>query len=122
MSNSEKSKQLYLECNNTDPNVSTLMPFHFEGFQGLRGEIYYSMISGMMINSYAIKDFEDDWIPFNPETFSLGNTDKEGWKDIKSTVYRMEKKGFVETTMKESKNYIRLTCDDIFNADIYKRD
>jgi hypothetical protein len=46
--------------------------------------------------------------------------DKEGWKSLKSTIYRLEKKEMVQTAFKNSKNYIRLSADDLFNAEIYK--
>ena len=118
MKNSEKAKQLYVECDNCNPNESTLMPWNYQGIQDK--DIYYPMVFGMMINKYALEEFEDDWIPLERETFYIQKSDKEGWTATKSVIYRMEKKGYVETTLKDNKNYIRLTCDDLFNADIYK--
>ena len=120
MSNSEKARKLYEECDNANPVENTLMAWDYEGFQGLRGEIHYSMVAGIMINSYAVKEFKNDWIPLERETFYIQKWDKEGWTSTKNTIYKMKKKGFVETTLIDNKNYIRLTCDDLYNAEIYK--
>ncbi|WP_336864676.1 hypothetical protein [Peribacillus frigoritolerans] len=119
MSNSEKAKQLYLACDNCDPEVSTLMPFFL--FEGKRGGIYPQMLLGMMINKYATEKFEDDWIPFNKESFYIGKQDKEGWVNYKKYAYRLKKKGYVEMKFENNQNWIRLTTDEPYNPELYKR-
>lgn len=116
--NSKKAKQLYLECDGTNPEVNTLMPFHYKGFQGKH--IQFTMIAGIMINRYASEEYKNDWIPYNKDNFHIGKWDKEGWNNMKSEVYKMEKKGLVETKLEDNQTYIRLTVDELFNSNIYK--
>jgi len=121
MTISEKAKQLYLDCDNTDPNMSMLMPYRLEKIE--KRNIYFAMLIGQLINKYALEDFEDDWLEYSRETFYIGKQDKEGWSSVKSTVYRLEKKGYVETKFENGMDYIRLANgnDDIFDVEIYKR-
>ncbi|MEH7114522.1 hypothetical protein V7124_19475 [Neobacillus niacini] len=119
---STKAKKLYVDCKNTDPEISILMPFHVEKFQGRN--FHHAMIIGQLINKYALGQFEEDeWIEFSRENFYIQKSDKEGWTNLKSNVYRLEKKGFVETKFENGVNFIRLTNnnDEIFNAEVYKR-
>lgn len=119
MENSVKAKELYAACGNTDPNENTLLPFYYEPIK--EKLIYYPMVLGLMINHYATQDFEDDWIPMNRESFFIGKDDKEGWTQYKSVVYKLEKKGFIESKFESNQNYIRLTHDELYNPEIYKR-
>ena len=121
MSNSEKARKLYEDCNNANPVENTLMTRHYKPFK-LKGGFRYGFIASILINQYALEDYEGDWIPLNRETFYIQKWDKEGWTSTKRDIYQMEKKGFVETTFKDSKNYIRLTCDDLYNADLYRNE
>lgn len=107
MSNSEKAKQLYLACDNCDPNESTLMPFHL--FDDRRGGVYPPMLLGILINKYATEEFEGDWIPFERTTFFARNGEREVWKEYKAAIYRLEKKGRAETKTEDGQSYIRLT-------------
>lgn len=120
MENSKLAKQLYIDCGNTNPHQHTLMPWNYEPIKDK--DIFYSMILGTMINRYAVDEFEGDWIPFDRDQFRIAWDDNEGWKNVKKTAYRLEKKGFVESKFDSGKNFIRLTDRGIYDAAIYQRD
>ncbi|WP_026576734.1 hypothetical protein [Bacillus sp. UNC438CL73TsuS30] len=117
----EKAKKLYLDCDNTDSKKGVLIPLYLENFNKIN--IYYCMVIGHLINKYATEELEDDWIEYSRESFFIGKHDKEGWTKLKSSVYRLEKKGYVKTKFENGVNYIRLTNEhaEIFNAELYKR-
>jgi hypothetical protein len=121
MTVTEKAKKLYLECNNTDPDVNMLMPFKLPIFKGKN--IQHGLFVAQLISKYALDETEEDeWIEFSRESFYIPKGDKESWTSLKSTCYRLEKKGFVETKSENGFNYVRLTNnnDEIFNPESYK--
>jgi len=119
MNNKEKARQLYNACK-TDPHEDTLLPVHYFN-KNSRDILYRAMIVGTLINRYATGEYDDDFVQITKENFYVGDWDKEGWKSTLSSIYRLEKKKIIETTEKNGKKFIRLTSDDFFNPEIYKR-
>lgn len=116
MNNIELAKQLYINCDNTDPKQSTLMPVHF--FK----EIYTPLLVGKLVNAYANEDcLKDDWVIFNKQNFYMGKWDKEGWTNAKRCMYKLEKKGFIESKFENNQNYVRLISSLFYDREIYKR-
>ncbi|MFC8983852.1 hypothetical protein ACFT6Z_36080 [Streptomyces sp. NPDC057131] len=117
-----KAKQLYADCDNADPNITILMPFRLPEFKDRN--VFYTMFLGQLIHKYAIEQtVNDEWVKFNRESFYVNKNDKEGWKSLKSTCYRLEKKGLIETKFENGSNFVRLnkSNDEIFNPELYKR-
>jgi len=119
MTNNEKARKLYEECG-VNPEESTLIPMYYFDQAG-QDIVYRAMIVGTLINRYATGKTEGDFIPVTRESLHVGDWDKEGWKLTQSSIYRLEKKKFIETIEKDGQKYIRLTNDDFYNPEIYKR-
>lgn len=116
--NKEKAKKLYESCE-VNPEENTLLPVKY--FDSQTGGIFHAMVLGNLINRYSQETYEDDWIPLTKETFHIGKQDDDGWKSIKNSIYKLEKKKFVETTMNENQNYIRISTDTFYDAEMYRR-
>lgn len=117
--NTEKAKKLYETCE-VNPEQSTLFPSKY--FDSQRGGFFYAMVVGSLVSHYSRNNFEDDWIPLNKKTFHIGKQDKEGWTDVKNIIHKLTKKNLVETTMKDSQNYIRLSTDAFYDPEVYRVD
>ncbi|PEU82126.1 hypothetical protein CN386_07920 [Bacillus cereus] len=116
MSNHEKAKQLYEACS-TDPQVSTLMPS--KAFN-TRGSIYHALVVGMLINQYATNEFDNDYIPVTKDTFFINSWDKEGWKNIKWSLYKLQKKNLIEILDTGLEKSVRIITDKFYNPEVYK--
>jgi len=116
MTVAERAKQLYVDCENTNPNDNTLLAYGFikKGF-----DFNAFMVMGMLVNRYATGKVTD-WAPLNKETFMVFN--KEDWTNVKSALYKLEKKGYVETKFENNQNYVRLLDNDfVFDENTYRR-
>ncbi|MFD1608505.1 hypothetical protein [Oceanobacillus luteolus] len=104
MTQTEKAIDLYSECENANPQENMLVPRnHFPG-----KDVFYSLAAGMILNTYALGSFEDDWIPLT-EVFK-GNDPT--MIEIKKVAYEMEKEGFLETKLDSNNNEFIRWCDD----------
>ena len=116
MTVAERAKQLYVTCENTNPNENTLMPIGLikKGFS-----LHAYMFMGMLVNRYAT-DKTSEWAPLTKKEFMALN--KEDWTGIKSAVYKLEKKGYIETKLENNQNYVRLVDNElIFDEKLYSR-
>ncbi|WP_110926807.1 hypothetical protein [Bacillus massiliglaciei] len=120
MSNSEKAQQLYLDCENTNPEENMLMPYRLFSPQGR--SMYFPFILGRLVNEYAKNEYTDDWIPYVREAFYLSAGEKALWSEYKSAIYKLEKKGYLETKMENNVNFIRIHEDAsaLYESDNYR--
>ncbi|PFI26430.1 hypothetical protein COI53_27520 [Bacillus thuringiensis] len=117
MSNHEKAKKLYEMCN-TDPKISTLMPL--QALNG-RGSVYYGLVAGLLINHYALNRYNSEFIPVTKDTFNINVWDKEGWKNIKKSLYKLQKKKLIEMVDDGAEKSVRIIDDVFYNPEVYKR-
>lgn len=117
--NTEKAKKLYEACE-VNPQENTLFPAKY--FEDRKGGFFHAMVVGSLVSHYTQSDFEDDWIPLNRKTFHIGKQDNQGWTDVKNVIQKLTKKNLVETTLKDSQNYIRLSTDAFYDPEVYRVD
>jgi len=116
MTVAEKAKQLYVNCENTNPNENTLLAY---GLKEKGFDFYGHLVMGLLVNRYATGKVTD-WAPLNKETFTVFNN--EDWTNTKRTLYKLEKKGYVETKFENNQNFVRLLDNDfIFDEKTYRR-
>ena len=116
MTVAERAKQLYVDCENMNPKENTLLAY---GLKDKGFDFYGYLVMGMLVNRYATGAVKD-WAPLTKKTFMVFN--KEDWTHTKRTLYKLEKKGYVETKMENNQNYVRLLDNDlIFDEKTYRR-
>lgn len=116
MNQSEKAKELYVNCDNTDPNESTLMPFHYERFMDT--DILFNMVAAFLINRYALQNYNQDWIPYAEGIRVHKNS--QMWNELKLIVNNMEELEFLETKVEKNQTFIRWCDDGIYEPENYQ--
>jgi hypothetical protein len=118
MNTIEKAKQLYIDCDNCNPNENTLMAFYVPWFE--ERDIYQTLAVSLMINKLACKTDDNDWLSKREILWCKNIGDR---KEINKVLYRLTKKGILDVKEIENTKYYRLldTVEGLFDYSYYKR-
>ncbi|WP_176520585.1 hypothetical protein [Bacillus thuringiensis] len=111
-------KKSFVRNSNTDPEISTLTPLKA---LNCRGSVHYEMVAGFLINHYALNRYNSEFIPVTKDTFNINAWDKEGWKNIKKSLYKLQKKKLIEMIDDGAEKSFRIIDDVFYNPEVYKR-
>ena len=116
--NTEKAKQLYLDCN-CNPIEFTLM--YIEIGDTNMSNAFESIAMCQLINRYAMgRANEQDWL-FDNEALFSGVVKPSDRKILNKALYRLRKKGYIQSKIIGSEEYHKVITDKFYDKELYKR-